>query len=219
MPSALRGVLQAAISEGGQEQPQASLIEDRSLLDQARSRWSTCETPLGQWLLKGVDTDRPRPSQRFRGLWDERNDRGEPSRILIVVNTVQQCQMLARSLRHFKPTCYHSKFIFKDRRRIEREIDKNPPRLLIATQVVEVSLDIDYDILLTECAPIDALVQRAGRINRTRRDVPGRVVVHPHEEKSEKVYSQPYGILGRTWSLLPRDPKLLTERQPHRPRE
>ena len=29
MPSALRGVLQAAISEGGQEQPQASLIEDR----------------------------------------------------------------------------------------------------------------------------------------------------------------------------------------------
>ncbi|MGI6537492.1 MAG: hypothetical protein ACOX22_03995 [Caldicoprobacterales bacterium] len=38
----------------------------------------------------------------------------------------------------------------------------------MATQVVKVSLDIDFDWLFTECAPHDAIAQRAGRINRYR---------------------------------------------------
>ena len=38
--------------------------------------------------------------------------------------------------------------------------------ILVATQIVEVSLDISYDVLFTEVAPIDALVRRLGRDNR-----------------------------------------------------
>jgi CRISPR-associated endonuclease/helicase Cas3 len=84
---------------------------------------------------------------------------------------------------------------------------------VVATQVVEVSLDIDYDLLLTECAPMDALVQRAGRINRFRRALHGRVVVFPIETGSERVYGQPEGVLERTWQLCCAHRGPLTEGQ------
>ena len=127
------------------------------------------------------------------------------------MNTVKRCQDIARLLGDFQPVCYHSKFIFRDRREKEAQIDDCPPRLLVATQVVEVSLDIDYDILLTECAPFDALAQRAGRVNRTRRAIPGRVIVFPCEVGSENVYGEPGGILESSWNLCRSNEGLLTE--------
>ena len=60
----------------------------------------------------------------------------------------------------------HSRFILRDRERIEKEL--GDADLLVGTQAVEVSLDIDFDILFTEPAPIDALIQRFGRVNRKR---------------------------------------------------
>ena len=49
------------------------------------------------------------------------------------------------------------------------EIDSDSSLLLVATQVIEVSLDIDFDILYSKNAPIDAIVQGAGRVNRKRK--------------------------------------------------
>ncbi len=67
---------------------------------------------------------------------------------------------------------YHSQFIKKDRNAKEKEIIKkeklNKPLVVVATQVVEISLDIDFDCMYTEIAPIDALIQRFGRINRKK---------------------------------------------------
>jgi CRISPR-associated endonuclease/helicase Cas3 len=67
---------------------------------------------------------------------------------------------------------YHSEFKKKDK--IEKEklifekLRKKEKFILIATQIVEVSLDIDFDILFTEIAPIDSLIQRFGRVNRKK---------------------------------------------------
>ena len=64
---------------------------------------------------------------------------------------------------------YHSRFIFRDRAKKEDEImkkAKEKPLILVATQVIEISLDISCDVMYTELAPPDALGQRAGRLNR-----------------------------------------------------
>jgi CRISPR/Cas system-associated endonuclease/helicase Cas3 len=64
----------------------------------------------------------------------------------------------------------HSRFTFGDRSRLERRLidtkSSSLPKILVATQIVEVSLDIDYDAMFTEACYPDSLVQRAGRINR-----------------------------------------------------
>lgn len=98
------------------------------------------------------------------------------NRTLVVVNTVQRALDLYEEVRD-ELACpvilAHSRFYDEDRRTKEQQIDalfgKKPTQgqcLLIATQVVEVGLDISCDLLITELAPIDALVQRAGRCAR-----------------------------------------------------
>lgn len=204
MPGVLKTTLKGALDSAGRDGPGVTAVEDEELLKSARNTWTTCDKPLSESLLPPDAQGRAVPSPEFLRLWGSRNERGEPHKILVVVNTVKRCQDLSRAFREFgfELSCYHSKFIFDHRSVKERRINECPPRLLIATQVVEVSLDIDYDILLTECAPMDALAQRAGRVNRARREVKGRVVVHHHEKESENVYGFPPGVLESTWGLV-----------------
>ena len=119
-------------------------------------------------------------------------------RVLVVVNTVKRCQDLAKALEDLKPVCYHSKFIFRDRVKKEKELPD--AHLVVATQVVEVSLDIDFDWMFTECAPPDALVQRAGRINRKRdNDRDSRLFVYPASDCARNIYDPAgTGLLDRS---------------------
>jgi len=88
-------------------------------------------------------------------------------KILIVCNTVKKAQNLYISLKEFFPILLHSRFTRIDRNKKEEKIlNKNFEGIVIATQVVEVSLDIDFDILITEMAPLDVLIQRMGRVYR-----------------------------------------------------
>ena len=95
---------------------------------------------------------------------EERLKQGQ--RVLVVCNTVNQAQNVFQELLGVTENAklLHSRFILKDRERIEKELEDAD--LLVGTQAVEVSLDIDFDCLFSEPAPIDALIQRFGRINR-----------------------------------------------------
>ena len=61
------------------------------------------------------------------------------------------------------------------------------PCLVVSTQVVEVSLDISFDRIITQCAPLDSLIQRFGRVNRKRsKDTIGKYkpvhIIAPHDK-------------------------------------
>lgn len=78
---------------------------------------------------------------------------------------------------------FHSRFAMVDRVRIEERVvrlfgensssTERRGRILIATQVVEQSLDLDFDFMISDLAPIDLLIQRAGRLHRHLRDAEG----------------------------------------------
>ncbi len=83
----------------------------------------------------------------------------------------------------YPATLFHARYALADRLRIgETVLDDFGPksgpatragRLVIATQVVEQSLDVDFDNMVTDIAPIDLIVQRAGRLQRHVRDTQG----------------------------------------------
>ena len=84
---------------------------------------------------------------------------------------------------------FHARFTLHDRLAMEEQVlatfGKNSTpaqrsgRLLIATQVVEQSLDVDFDLLVTDLAPIDRVIQRAGRLRRHRRTADGTPQTDP----------------------------------------
>jgi len=102
--------------------------------------------------------------------------------VLVVENTVKAARALAQQLQadsQFEVTYYSSEFANEHRDQKERAITDtfgvdNYPNLAaedsvsvaVVTQVAELSLDLTADVLLTPVAPIDALIQRAGRLHR-----------------------------------------------------
>ncbi len=89
-------------------------------------------------------------------------------KVLVVSNTVKQAQDIYNRLDTSKKVLLHSAFNGKDRNKKEAELMSDDVKLLVGTQAIEVSLDIDYDVIFTEPAPLDALLQRFGRVNRHR---------------------------------------------------
>ena len=92
-------------------------------------------------------------------------DLNNGKRVLIVCNTVLRAQKVFRELSKDigNSALLHGRFMLRDREEIEKSLDKLD--LLVGTQAIEVSLDIDYDVLYSEPAPIDALIQRVfGRV-------------------------------------------------------
>ncbi len=91
-------------------------------------------------------------------------------KILVVCNTVKSSQYVYKELKQAarKSVLLHGSYTGYDRSQKEKELLEADIQLLVGTQAIEVSLDIDYDVIYSEPAPIDALIQRFGRVNRRR---------------------------------------------------
>ncbi len=99
----------------------------------------------------------------------------EQKNILIIRNTVKNATQTYRDLKSLgieNIILYHSTFKKRDRTKKEdlifKKLKSDKPFILVATQIVEISLDIDFDVMFSDNAPIDSLIQRFGRVNRKK---------------------------------------------------
>jgi len=107
-------------------------------------------------------------------------------KVLWVCNTVKRVMDAARSAASLSPLLYHSRFKYQDRvarhQGVIQAFRGSGPALAISSQVAEMSLDLSADLLVTDLAPIPALIQRLGRLNRhAEQDSPTKpfVVIEP----------------------------------------
>jgi CRISPR-associated helicase cas3 len=142
----------------------------------------------------------------------------------IIVNTVKRAQELGKIYEEVFGEeivdLLHSNFISTERikkeQKLLREIGKNAKRpfrkIIIGTQVIEQSLDIDFDVMISDLAPMDLLIQRIGRLHR-------HSITRPKKHEEAKLYvlgtnpnlefekgsSFVYGdyLLARTQGFLP----------------
>jgi len=105
----------------------------------------------------------------------------------------------------------HSRFKRGERAELEQRIEVFErgvgPCVVVSTQVIEVSLDISFDRMITDAAPLDALIQRFGRVNRRRRHAalgilrPVHVIAPPEEDAAIKPYDA--GTVRASFAALP----------------
>jgi CRISPR-associated endonuclease/helicase Cas3 len=107
--------------------------------------------------------------KRIEDLIIEKQDLLRRERTLILTNTVGKAQKIYRDLKEDlgdskSIVLIHGDFAYKDRAKKEDQIYEAD--ILVSTQVAEVSLDVSFNLLITELSPIPSLVQRFGRVNR-----------------------------------------------------
>ncbi|MDX1998411.1 MAG: CRISPR-associated helicase Cas3' [Thermoanaerobaculia bacterium] len=124
-----------------------------------------------------------------------------------VTDAIETYRRLVETFGAARVELFHARFCFADRHDIEGRVLKrfgpagNPEdrrgRILVASQVIEQSVDCDFDLMITDLAPIDLVIQRAGRLQRHRRERPAgfetpRLVVYgpePIPEPAKDWYS------------------------------
>ncbi len=145
-------------------------------------------------------------------------------KVLIVANRVKKAQDWYSELKETYPDIpillLHSRFKRGDRNRKEKELlgmddegnslnkfnTSDKACIVVSTQVVEVSIDVSFDLMITETAPLDSMIQRFGRVNRKRsKETIGKYkpvyIIKPTDDKKEAL---PYDvkILKRSYDIL-----------------
>jgi CRISPR-associated endonuclease/helicase Cas3 len=145
-------------------------------------------------------------------------DKLTQSKVLFVVNTVARCQALVR---HFKEQlgpdgkvlCYHSRFKLGDRKAAHEKVIAEfqgaaGSVIAVTTQVCEMSLDLDADVLCTELCPASSLVQRMGRANRHAKIAHFRADVYVFEPEKDVPYERDDMVKARGLVHALRDKEL-----------
>jgi CRISPR-associated endonuclease/helicase Cas3 len=145
------------------------------------------------------------------------------AKVLVIRNTVTAAIATAAALESLagaraselfrvegQPTLHHSRFSARDRKLLDREVERElggrrsvGGRVIVGTQTLEQSLDIDADLLMTDLCPVDVLLQRLGRLHRnglnTRPDGfsdPQAVIIAPSSRDLSHLAKAPRHGLG-----------------------
>ncbi|MER0240920.1 CRISPR-associated helicase Cas3' [Streptomyces sp. HSW2009] len=196
--------------------PMVEIIEESVEQPVTVHRAPAGTSPVRHRLVLGQrPLDAPESVELLRGQLREGHS------VLVVANTVARAQdlfqQLAQDAREASPghpspaLLLHSRFKNGDRDAIEKALLRRHPErregdparrggLVVATQVVEVSLQLDFDRGAVECAPVEAIAQRAGRVNRRGLHPEGPVDfrVHPFEKPNP----YPRDAMDASWEAL-----------------
>lgn len=158
----------------------------------------------------------------------------------VICNTVARAQAIYQAVKEdgMAPDdtfLFHARFPFAWREQLEQKVlDRFGPNgqqrqgIIIATQVIEQSLDLDFDLMVSELAPIDLLIQRAGRLHRHARTERPASVSEPHlglivpprtpdgdpDFGSDAYIYRPYHLLRTELVLQPKNELLLPKEAP-----
>jgi CRISPR-associated endonuclease/helicase Cas3 len=168
------------------------------LIDSKSIDTSKAENPITIYNLESTFTEKKVTIQLIGDETDDKNqidilhkiiNEAQNAKILIIKNTVKRAQSFYQILTEHidkenntntETILLHGRFTDSDKFRLTEEVlstlgkerTKSPDKniVVVATQIVEQSLDIDADILITDIAPIDLMFQRMGRIQRHERE-------------------------------------------------
>lgn len=194
LPPSIRRELIAAYNEGlGRRTPRAD--PDEPMIYPR----ITVTSPAGSEVVP-IDSSARRSAisiEEFSGPTDEiarqaLTESAHGGNIAIVCDTVRRAQEVFGALRSATPSgidlrLLHSRFLTPDRLAKEAELRERlgpgaqpgqRPLIVVATQVIEQSLDIDFDLMFSDIAPIDLVLQRAGRLHRHEWKNPDRPSAH-----------------------------------------
>ena len=154
-----------------------------------------CESGFDSALRRSVTVERlpDRTTAKTRALSAAK----EGAAVLVICNAVDEAiavyESLADQVDHPDHIhLFHARFAQSDRQAIEEDVLRRFGReadatdraghILVATQVVEQSLDLDFDLVISDLAPVDLIIQRAGRMWRhlDKRSPESRPVERPH---------------------------------------
>jgi len=183
LPRAIRRELVSAFARGLGQDEAAELTEQAYPLATLVAAGHCSETPCAprDGLPRRVAVTRLPDAEaamaRIRAAWEA------GAAVAWIRNTVDEAIAAAAALREagVPALLFHARFAMVDRLEIEAEVLRRFGResrgearhgVLVATQVIEQSLDLDFDLLVTDLAPVDLLIQRAGRLWRHRRKEP-----------------------------------------------
>ncbi len=131
--------------------------------------------------LKRVDYDYVSGTD---ATWDALADRiADAHSALAIVNTRRDARALYEAVREKDPTCLHLSTLMTRTHRqttlteIRRRLDAEETCRVVSTQLVEAGVDLDFPLVIRVLAPLDSLVQAAGRCNREGRRKRGLVIV------------------------------------------
>lgn len=137
---------------------------------------------------------------------DEIINKGNSKKVLVITNTIKKSVEIYKKIKQRgieNVNLLHSMFIQKDKKIKESEIMKfsksQSHGIWITTQIVEASLDIDFDFLFTELSTLDSLFQRMGRCYRKREfdlNEPNIIIYHKNASGIGSVYDKDIFILS-----------------------
>ena len=134
----------------------------------------------------------------------------DSKKILVIANTVKEAQRIYIELKNilgndFNLNLLHSRFIKKDRKEKENaifsmgQLNNKDTGIWVTTQIVEASLDIDFDVLYTELSEVSGLFQRMGRVYRNRNLLNGITNIYIYYGNNEEY---PSGVKKDNFSIV-----------------